>query len=256
MQPRSISRVVHAHSRSHPMRATLPVVLACSLLLLAACAQRGAEAASFSTSDCRPVPFPDELPPADQLVDTDALAREVTAVWAWAELDPGEVTLSMAYDEEGLNIRREVIQHTTTPVAADSIQQLVFAALREVEEEERPWTVRLTIEANQGVRFATARSVFCPPRPRDPDMERAMRSVQFRGPRIRGGVRTRTVIVRTTIDANGRVAAAQARTGPPLDTRMQHMLIDHLRGFFFEPARLDGLPTRGTLDIPVQIRGI
>jgi hypothetical protein len=64
------------------------------------------------------------------------------------------------------------------------------------------------------------------------------------------------VMVRTTIDANGRVTAAQARTGPPLDTRMQQMLLDHLRGFFFDAARIDGVPTSGTVEIPVQIRGI
>jgi hypothetical protein len=237
------------------MRPTLPVIVGLTLVL-AACVPRGTDARSFSNGDCRPIPYPEELPAAAELVDTDELARQVAEVWTWAELDPGDVLLTMAYDEEGLNTRRDVIRHSVTPVAADSVQQLVFASLREMEEEERPWTVRLRVEGNDGVRFAVERSEYCPPRPRDADMERAMRTIQFRGPRIRGGVRTRTVMVRTTIDANGRVTAAQARTGPPLDTRMQQMLLDHLRGFFFDAARIDGVPTSGTVEIPVQIRGI
>jgi hypothetical protein len=237
------------------MRSTF-LFLTAIVLVASACVPRGTEMRGLYNGDCRPVAYPEQLPPASELVDTDALARDVADVWTWAELDPGEVMLTMAYDEEGLNIRRDVIDHSVTPVAADSVQKLVFASLREMVEDERPWTVRLRVEGNDGVRFAVERSEYCPPRPRDADMERAVRTIQFRAPRVRGGVRTRTVMVRTTIDANGRVAAAQARTGPPLDTRMQQMLLDHLRGFFFDPARIDGVPTTGTIEIPVQIRGI
>jgi hypothetical protein len=127
------------------MRPTLPVIVGLTLVL-AACVPRGTDARSFSNGDCRPIPYPEELPAAAELVDTDELARQVAEVWTWAELDPGDVLLTMAYDEEGLNIRRDVIRHSVTPVAADSVQQLVFASLREMEEEERPWTVRLRVE--------------------------------------------------------------------------------------------------------------
>jgi len=229
------------------------------VILIAACAPRGADAplaaTSYADSNCRPVAFPAEVPAAAELVDVDALSGGVAAVWDWANLESGEVLLTMAYDEEGLNIRREVIGHSITPVAADSIQKLVFASLREVPEAEEPWSVRLRVEGNDEVRFITGRSEFCPPRPRDPDMERAMRSIQFRAARMERGVRVRTVQVQTTIDPSGRVQATQVRA-LPVDTRMQQQILDHLRGFFFEPARLDGVPTWGSIDIPVRVRGI
>jgi hypothetical protein len=143
------------------MRPTLPVIVGLTLVL-AACVPRGTDARSFSNGDCRPIPYPEELPAAAELVDTDELARQVAEVWTWAELDPGDVLLTMAYDDEGLNIRRDVIRHSVTPVAADSVQQLVFASLQEMEEDERPWTVRLRVEGNDGVRFAVERSGVLP----------------------------------------------------------------------------------------------
>jgi len=233
-------------------------------LLLAACATNGApdrgallsEAASPTFRACQVLDTPESLPSPDELVDVTALEAEVMELWRDQELDAGHILLSMAYDADGTNIRRDVIEHSTTPLAADSVQSLVFAAREELPEAEEERTVRLRLDVDNEVELRVGRSEYCPPRARDTDMDRAIRSIQFRAPRVERGVRTRTVMVRVTVDPVGRVQAATPRTGPPMGTDMQQRIYYHMQQFIFEPARLDGAPTVGTIDVPVRVRGV
>jgi len=205
---------------------------------------------------CQVLDIPETLPSPEQLVDVSTLESGVTELWRDQELESGHVLLSMAYDADGTNIRRDVIEHSTQPMAADSVQKLVFAALEEMPEAEEEWTVRLRIDMNEDALFRVGRSEYCPPQARDTEMDRAIRSIQFRAPRVERGVRTRTVMVRVTVDPAGRVRAATPRTGPPMGTDMQQRIYYHMQQFIFEPARLDGAPTVGTIDVPVRVRGV
>ena len=214
------------------------------------------EATSAGYRACQIVDIPETLPSPEELVDVSALEAEVMELWRVQELDGGHILLSMAYDTDGTNIRRDVIEHSTSPMAADSVQSLVFAALEELPEAEEEWTVRLRLDVGQEVEFRVGRSEYCPPRARDTDMDRAIRSIQFRAPRVERGVRTRTVMVRVTVDPVGRVQAASPRTGPPMGTDLQQRIFYHMQQFIFEPARLDGAPTVGTIDVPVRVRGV
>jgi len=205
---------------------------------------------------CQIVDVPEVLPSPQELVDVPALERTVGELWRDQELDAGHVLLTMTYDTDGTNIRRDVIEHTTQPMAADSVQKLVFAALEELPEAEEEWTVRLRIDMKEDLDLRVGRSEYCPPRARDTDMDRAIRSIQFRAPRMERGIRTRTVMVRVAVDSRGRVQAATPRTGPPMGTDMQQRIYYYMQQFLFEPARLDGAPTTGTIDIPVRVRGV
>jgi len=235
------------------------------VILLAACATGPAaqdraallsEAAPVGYRACQIVAVPEILPSPQELVDVSALEADVMEFWRDQELDPAHILLSMAYDPDGTNIRRDVIEHSSIPMAADSVQKLVFASLEELPEAEEEWTVRLRLDVSDEVDFRVGRSEYCPPRARDTDMDRAIRSIQFRAPRVERGVRTRTVMVRVTVDPVGRVQAAAPRTGPPMGTDMQQRIFYHMQQFIFEPARLDGAPTVGTIDVPVRVRGV
>jgi len=235
------------------------------LLFLSACAAHGVQdraallSEASSIGSCEVVDIPAALPAPDELVNVEKLASEIASYWEVQELDPGHVLLSMAYDVDGTNIRRDVIEHATAPFAADTVQKMVFNNLKEIPEEGEEWTARLRIdvEADYTVDLRVGRSEYCAPRPRDSNMERAMRGVHFRAPRTEaGGVRVRTVMVEIVVNPAGRVARAQARSGPPLDTRMQQAIRDHMRQFFFEPARLDGIPTYGIVEVPIRVRGV
>jgi len=235
------------------------------LLLPAACAtgpgvqDRAAllsETPSPGYRACQVLDIPETLPSPEELVDVSMLESGVMDLWRDQKLDPGHILLSMAYDTDGANIRRDVIEHSTQPMAADSVQKLVFVALEEMPEADEERTVRLRLDVDDEVELRVGRSEYCPPQARDTEMERAMRSIHFRAPRVERGVRTRTVLVRVTVDPSGRVRAAQPRTGPPLGTDMQQRIYYYMQQFLFEPARLDGVPTRGTIDVPVRVRGV
>ncbi|HEU0014653.1 MAG TPA: TonB family protein, partial [Longimicrobium sp.] len=189
-------------------------------------------------------------PAAHALVDVEALSRDLRAL----EPPPGQVLVSLAYEPDGVNVRRQVIGHTVDPVLADSVQKLVFAHLGSAPEAEGPWGVRLRIDLSGGVSYATERREYCPPRPRSPGLQEEMAQFLATGPRYRNGARERTVLVRVSVTTAGYVADASVVRGAASGGSLELQLRDVVRQFSFLPATVDGVPVAGALTVPVRMR--
>jgi hypothetical protein len=186
------------------------VALSVVLLAAAGCgtARSGPPAAadpamtlSPRTGQCVAEPRPLALPPVDAVVDSAALVAHLAGLRA---LDPppgGHVLLSLAFDAAGSNVRREVVENATRPLVADSVQRLVFATRRQVEEAEAEWGVRLRVELGERVALDVTRRELCPARARDLELNRAMQTYQPAGVRFRRGMRERTVFMRAYVNA-------------------------------------------------------
>jgi len=229
-----------------------------------ACSARGAQpvdrAAVFLSEgpaprgDCVPVVAPERLPTPDALVDTSRLGADLRVFQASVDTGiAGYVLLTLTYEPDGTNVRRQVIEHSLSSTAADSIQRLVFASLREIPEHDEPVQVRLRIDLDDGVRFRTGRSEFCPPSPRDPQLKASLHGVQSTWIRYRRGGRGRIVIVRLGVHPNGYVSGGRFLRGAPTGSTLEQEVVSYLRRYSFHPARLDGIPVHGTIDLPVRI---
>lgn len=229
-----------------------------SLLSLAACASPGSvpepRPEFFASRECEVEEFPAELPPASALVDAASLTRALQGAMETFLADSGSVSLTLWYKADGVNVRREVIGHTVTPAIADSVQALVFAALETPAERERAWGVRFDIGLGERVTYHVGWRQYCPPRPRDPELENAMERIVFFGPRSRSGVRERVVLLRVTVHPVGYVADAKVVRGAGSGGTLERDLADFIRQYSFEPARLDGVPTYGQIIVPVRVR--
>ncbi|HWK89189.1 MAG TPA: TonB family protein [Longimicrobium sp.] len=229
-----------------------------TLLLAAACtaAGRSAPGAAPPPSSirqawrCIPDAGPAVVPAARALVDVEALSRDLRAL----EAPPGQVLMSLAYEADGVNVRRDVIGHTVDPVLADSVQKLVFARLAEAPEAAEPWGVRLRIDLSGGVSYATERREYCPPRPRSPELQEAMQQFLTTGPRYRGRERERTVLVRVTVAPAGFVTDASVVRGAASGGTLELRLRDMVRQFSFQPATLDGVAVAGAVTVPLRLR--
>jgi hypothetical protein len=243
------------------LRGAVTVVITVSV---AACATRAPQAVDRATvflsegpaprGDCIPVDAPGTLPSPDALVDTSSLGAQVRAFQE--QLDDGfsgYVLLTMLYEPDGTNVRRDVIEHSLPSTAADSIQKLVFASLREMPEHDESVQVRLRVDVNDGVRFRTGRSEYCPPSPRDPQLEASLYGVQGTGIRYRRGGRERIAIVRLGVHPNGYVTGGRFLRGAPTGSTLEQDVVRYLRQYSFDPARVDGVPVPGTIDVPVRI---
>jgi hypothetical protein len=208
---------------------------------------------------CEVIATPAALPAANLLIDSAAVRSRIREYVATIEPAPaGHVLLSMSYDSAGLNYRREVIEHATTAVVADSIQRFVFAGLREVEDgEELPWYVRLRLDlqGSEVVAMRVGRSELCPPVPRDASLESRLHTVASAGIRYREGRRERLIVVRLDVSTGGQVIGSTVMRGPLLTTDQQRSISDFVRRYSFQPATIDGRPVRGSIEIPVIIRG-
>lgn len=248
------------------------IALAAGLLLLAGCSSfreppEGRREALLTAQpshrrSCHVVESPPVLPSPSAVVDSAALAADLHPAWRSFEQGAGYVLLSLGYDPEGLNIRRDVIEHNIRPTLADSVQQLVFAHRKELPAEEEPWGVRLRLEvdtaragADPQVAFRVGRREFCDPLARDPDLAMQMGPVRTRGIRVLpSGAKVSTAWIRVLVSPAGRVTDAEFVRGIVTDHYTQVRILDHVRGMGFEPATEDGRPVSGWVTVPVRVR--
>lgn len=197
---------------------------------------------------------PTTLPSAAELVDAASLSSAVRQLRG-ADGAPvrGEVLLSLEYDPAGVNVRRDVIEHDLAPVLADSMQRLVFAARRQVPAEDAPWGVRLRVTMGDSVGLGVERRIYCPPRPRNRELEWEVRESQTSGMRYRGGRRERTVFMRLLVHPAGYVQNATIYRGGASGGDLERNLFNFIRQYSFHPATLDGVPVPGELVVPVRV---
>jgi hypothetical protein len=204
---------------------------------------------------CHPEEFPETLPTPDMLVDTAALGADIAALAAAHQGMAGFVVLSMGYQRDGINLRRAVIEHSLSPSQADSIQKLVFAHRETLPESQRERGARLRIDIDGGIAYGVDRREYCAPRPRDPDIESAMRSFIGAGVRYRGGRREQVVLLRALIHPSGYVESVTVVRGGISGSTLERELLFYMQQFSFSPATLDGFPTHGHVEVPVRILG-
>lgn len=230
-------------------------------MMLAACGTPGRHSGAPAPTEvrqtraCRPEEFPARLPAVAALVDTEALTPALRRLRDSAGVAAGEVVLSLWYEPDGVNIRRDVVAHSVTPVLADSVQQLVFAALGQAPAMEAPWGARLRVQLGGEVSYAVNRRELCPPRPRSFALEGEMAGYQGTGVRYRGGTPERTVLMQVTVAPGGFVEDARVLRGAPSGGTLEKQLRDQVRTYSFYPAVLDGIPVRGEIAVPLRVRG-
>lgn len=249
------------------MAITPRIILVGASLLAAACASAGSSAIEGSQlsdtrpdSDrgCRGAGAPRELPSADAMVDSAALSAGVARLWREAGEPSGHVLLAMRFDEDGLNVRRDVLEHRSTDALADSVQRLVFAARRTTAPAEREWGVRMRIDLGAQPVLRVARSQECRPAPlqrgdaalagsftawgdvRDPSPPPTM---------AEGGL----IWVRVALDEAGRVTDARVERSAARVFADQRLL-QQVRMIAFNPATVDGYPVPGETTIPLRVR--
>lgn len=247
--------------RGLSVRRAGPGTLCALVLLLGACG--GGARPSHSpdlpqvrqTRACRPEEFPARLPALAALVDTGALTPALRQLRDSSGVAGGEVVLTLWYEPDGVNIRRDVVQHSVAPLLADSVQELVFASLAQAPAMEAPWGARLRVDLAGEVSYALGRREFCPPRPRSFALEGEMAAYMGTGVRYRGGAPERTVLMQVTVAAAGFVEDARVLRGAPSGGTLEKQLRDQVRVYSFYPAVLDGVPVRGEIAVPIRVRG-
>lgn len=208
------------------------------------------------STQCVAEAYPAALPTVESLVNTQALAGELGALLAGANVQGGQATLTLWYDPEGTNVRRDLLRHTLPPALADSVQELVFAALGPAPAMERAWGARLHLQqVGERVAFTVSRREYCPPRPRSRSMETEMAQFQNTGVRYRAGTRERMVLMQVTVHPAGYVEDARVLRGGAPGSTLERQLRDDLRTQIFIPASLDGVPVQGNLAVPIRLRG-
>jgi hypothetical protein len=235
----------------------LPAAAAVALLsAAAACAPvrgRSSDEGLSTTWACVPDSTPAALPAAAALVDEGALSAGVAGLRGDVPVG-GEVVLTLEYEPDGTNIRREVLGHTATPEVADSVQKLFFAARRQAPRAAEPWGVRLRVPLARPEAYAVERREYCPPRPRNRELQFAMELPATPGTRYRGGARERTVLLRVRVHPAGYVHSASLLRGPDRGVDFERDLFNTVRRYSFFPAMLDGRPVFGEVTVPVRIR--
>lgn len=230
------------------------------LLLLSGAAScmpgAGGGTAGPAPFSCAEVQRPTTLPSAAEVVDVAALVPTVRQLARSAGPVQGQVLLSLEFDAQGVNVRRDVIEHTLTPLLADSVQRLVFAARRQVPAGDAPWGVRLRMTLADSVALGVERRVYCPPRPRNRELEWQVRESEMSGTpglRYRGGRRERTVMMRLLVHPAGYVENATVYRGGASGGDLERNLFNFVRQYSFHPATLDGVPVPGELVVPVRV---
>lgn len=228
---------------------------------LAACGANAApvpgpatEMAVRSAYQCVPEAFPAQMSPG-VIVDVPRLTNGVRELLAAAQADTGQVVLTLAFEPDGQNTRRDVIAHSVAPAVADSVQKLVFASLAGAPAVDRHWGARLRIEAGEQVRLSLEPREYCPPRPRNHRVEAAMAEFVGSGLRYRNGTRERVVLLTVEVHPAGYVERAWVARGAPSGGSLERELYEYARQFSFYPASLDGYPVRGEVSMPVRLRG-
>lgn len=248
--------------RASPLKSVTCAALGTLWLLVAACAPGGSQGGPSPADDlsmrvarCGAEPLAEPLPPVTALLDTAALTGEIARLLKAAQLQHGEALLTLWYQPDGVNERRDVLAHALNPVLADSVQKLVFASLRPAPRRDRPWGARLQVEAaGREARYTLVPREHCPPRPRSRALEAEMSSFLGTGVRYRDGTRERVVVMQVTVHPLGYVMDAKLVRGDLSGGGLEIRLREHLRQFSFEPASIDGVPVQGQLLVPVRVR--
>lgn len=201
--------------------------------------------------ECRISAVPAELPAVDQLVDSTALHAQLVELQADGRRTSGYAILSLIFDRNGWSARRMVIEHDLAAPVADSVQQLVFANLRQVSPGEG-WGVRLRMDLQQEPLFRVGRQEICAPRLRNaPELRNATSPFDVRS-RDAPDIFRRIVWVHVLVDASGAIADARM----PERTRglaPEDQVLSYIRSLSFDPALADGVPIPGWTRVPLPV---
>jgi TonB family protein len=209
---------------------------------------------------CRVSREPETLPPAGALVDSAALTAAAAELWRASGVT-GHVLVGMRYDREGLNVRRDVLEHRVGQVLADTLQKLVFAHRRQTDPSDHEWSVRLRLDLGEAPRLRVGRTEICAPRLRS-GTESGWGGAAGSG---WGDVRDATappamaelhdpatIWVRVALDSRGNVT--EARLERSLGRRTYEMrVLNYVRTISFIPAMEDGYPVPGELSMPLRM---
>lgn len=201
--------------------------------------------------NCYVAAVPETLPTADRLVDSAALAAALDTALV-RDSRENYAIVSLAYDQNGWNERREVIETDLPPADVDSLQAAVFRHLREVAPGEE-WGARLRIDLDpeRPPRFRVGRQERCEARllaGADLAVESAWDASRSGAPPDPGGL----VRVEMLVDTDGTVAAARIPIAPAR-TRAERSLLMALQSLRFEPALVDGVPVRSLVLLRVPL---
>jgi TonB family protein len=251
------------------------IILLAALLALPACsttAAGGAGGRQALLSDgptapgrpCRVSPAPARLPSAAALVDSAALTQAAVALWRAAGAPRGHVLLAMAYERDGTNVRRDLLEHRLPQELADTLQKLVFAHRRAAEPAEHEWGVRLRMDLAEEPVLRVGRREVCAAHPRDTRVAggalggaafgdvREREAVSGLLPSTPGGAGT--VWVRVALDAGGNVTEAQLERTLARGT-WERRVISYVRAISFVPATEDGWPVPAQITFPLRLSG-
>ncbi|HWK89165.1 MAG TPA: hypothetical protein VNP72_04195 [Longimicrobium sp.] len=197
---------------------------------------------------CTVMREPAVLPAADALVDVAALSADAAALWAQKGQPSGYVLLGLRQDPAGINVRREVLEHTLTEELADTLQELVFAYRRTTAPADQEWGVRLRLDLGVEPAVRVGRSELCPPyREEDRWIADPSRATPYFSPSAQDpwNVDAR-VRVRVAVNERGRVVTASIERGM---VRADVGLLEGVRNLLFYPAEQDGHPVAGETTI-------
>jgi TonB family protein len=209
---------------------------------------------------CRVSPEPAELPAAAALVDSAGLTAAAAELWRAAGAPRGHALFAMGYDQDGLNVRRDLLEHRLPPELADSLQKLVFAHRRTVAAAAREWGVRLRMDLAEQPVLRVGRRELCAAQPRD---RRVTGYGPFSGATL-GDVRDReatpglalpgsgTVWVRVVLDAGGNVTEARLERALTRSA-WEWRVLNYVRAISFVPATEDGRPVATQLSFPLRL---
>jgi TonB family protein len=243
------------------------ILLVGASLMAAACApfasaadesSRLSDTRPESERGCRGAGAPRELPSVDAMVDSAAVSGQLARLWSQAGQPAGHVLLAMRYDEDGTNVRRDVMEHRVTDALADSVQRLVFATRRTAQPAEREWGVRMRVDLGARPVLRVARSQECRAEPvqrGDPALAGTYSGwgdIRDSAPpptMAEGGL----VWVRVALDESGRVTDARVERSAARVFANQRLL-QYVRMIAFNPATVDGYPVPGEATIPLRVR--
>lgn len=251
------------HRRPSVLLAALMACAACGTFTGAAPGRESllTESPAPLNRPCRPSAFPARLPPAALLVDSAALTADAVRLWRQAGSPPGHALFAIGYDEDGLNVRRDLLEHRLPQPLADTLQKMVFAHRRNVEPSERGWGVRLRMDlgGEQPV-LRVGRRELCAAQPRDA----AVAGYGMFGGATFGDVRDRTaaslllpntggtVWVRVVLDAGGNVVEARLERTLARGS-FENRVLSYVRAISFVPATEDGWPVPAQLTFPLRL---
>ena len=196
---------------------------------------------------------PASLPTADDMVDSAAIAGVLRELRLTRPPVSGYAVLTMAFDENGWNAVREVVEHDLPPEVADTLQKLVFEHRRTVPPGA-PWGARLRIDLAETPRFRVGRQELCAPRPLSYPSVGSPMNPWDRSTQLITMTHQNSVWARVLVDEKGRVSNARLEQAG-VDTRWESFLLGMLQSMQFAPATVDGIPfaTWTRVRIPLQL---